>query len=307
MTRTLAIAAVAVTLSISSPARSQPSTTSVAAEELFHDGRALLAEGRYREACAKLDASQKLDPAVGTLFSLGECYEAQARLASAWFAFRGASALAASRSDQRRAMAQARADAIEPHLAHIAIRLADPASHAGVSLDGEPIVHDALTTPLPVDPGPHRVEGGSSWSTIVQIAANGVTVEVEIPADAAAPLPPPTVAPRPASTGSPLLRTVGVGAVGTGAATLVVGSIFGMQAIVKGRDANGACPTVACSNAGAVHENGVAKTYADVATVLVPVGAALAAAGVVLFFTSRGSVEPTLGPGTARLDVKWSW
>ena len=305
--------AAAITLSVASPAWSQPSTTSVAAEELFRDGRALLEQGHFREACTKLDASEKLDPAVGTLFSLAACYEAQSRLASAWFAYRAAAALAASRSDERRAMAQTRADAIEPQLAHIAIRFADPSSRGGVSVDGETFLHDALGTPLPVDPGAHRVEGGASlargvvgWSTVVQVPTNGVLVEVEIPA--AAPLRPPQATPRPVSAGVPVQRTLGLGAVGVGAATFVVGTIFGMQAIVKGRDANGACRSgTACSNAGAVHENDVAKSYADVSTALIPIGVVLAAAGGLLMLTSRGSVETTVAPGTARLDVKWSW
>jgi len=299
------VVAAVVTLSTASTAWSQPSTTAVAAEELFREGRTLLEQRRFTEACAKLDASEKLEPAVGTMFSLGECYEAQSRLASAWFAYRGAAALAAGRSDERRALAQKRADAIEPHLAHVAIRFADATSRDGVSLDGDAIAHDALGTPLPVDPGPHRIESGPSWSAVVEVPSNGVTVEVEIPAET--PRPPPPVAHRATEHGSHLQRALGLGALGGGAATLAVGAIFGFQAIVKGRDANRACPTVDCSNAGAVHENGVARTYADVSTALVPIGAVLAAAGGVLLLTSRSSVEAAAAPGTARIDVAWSW
>jgi hypothetical protein len=305
MRRALSVIVTAVvTLSSASTARSQPSATAVAAEELFREGRTLLEQRLFTEACAKLGASEKLDPAVGTLFSLGECYEAQSRLASAWFAYRAAAALAAGRSDERRALAQKRADAIEPHLAHVSIRFADPTSRAGISLDGDAFGHDALETPLPVDPGTHRVESGASWSTVVEVPSNGVTVEVAISAE---PPPAPTpVAQRPTSR-SHLQRTLGLAGLGGGAATLAVGTIFGLQAIVKGRDANRACPATDCSNAGAVHENGVAKTYADVSTALVSIGAVLAAAGGVLLLTSRSSVETTVAPGMGRLDVKWSW
>lgn len=300
-----AVVAAVVTLSSASTVRSQPSTTAVAAEELFREGRTLLEQRRFTEACAKLDASEKLEPAVGTMFSLGECYEAQSRLASAWFAYRGAAALAAGRSDERRALAQKQADAIEPQLAHVTIRFADPTSRAGISLDGDPIVHDALGTPLPVDPGSHRVESGASWSTVVQVPSNGVTVEIAIPAET--PPAPPPVPRRSREGGSHVQRTLGLGALGGGVATLAVGAIFGLQAIVKGRDANRTCPVADCSNAGAVHENDVAKTYADVSTALIPIGAVLAAAGGVLLLTSRSSVETTVAPGTARIDVTWSW
>jgi len=312
MRRAVASSAIATALSVASPARAEPSKTSVAAEELFRDGRALLEQGRFPEACAKLDASEKLDPAVGTLFSLGECYQAQSRLASAWFAYRAAAALSASREDQRRETAQQRADAIEPHVAHIAVRLADPRHPVEVSLDGEPLAPDALANPLPVDPGPHRIARGAStvpgdvgWSTLVQVTVNGALVEIEIPR---APTAESSVGPTsPARANSPLLGTLARGAIGAGAATLAVGTIFGMQAIVKGRDANAACPNLSCGNAAAVQENHVAKTDAVVSSVLIPVGAALASAGGVLFFASRGSVETTVGPRAAQVDARWSW
>ena len=46
-----------------------------AAQSLFDEGRRLMGEAKYADACPKLAESQKLDPGVGTQFHLADCYE----------------------------------------------------------------------------------------------------------------------------------------------------------------------------------------------------------------------------------------
>ena len=49
------------------------------ADLAFREGRALLTEGNYDAACPKLEESQRLDPALGTLVNLAVCYEESVR------------------------------------------------------------------------------------------------------------------------------------------------------------------------------------------------------------------------------------
>ncbi|MGH7293437.1 MAG: tetratricopeptide repeat protein [Polyangiaceae bacterium] len=297
------IAAALVVTATARPALAQAPPDSVAAEALFREGRRLIDQRRFAEACTKLEDSEQLDPAVGTLFSLGECYEAQARKASAWFAYREAETLAARRRDDRRANAQTKAAALEPQLSHLVLRLSDPRDAVHVSVDGQPLSPAALDAPLPVDPGPHRVEvhGERAYEETVRVAGNGVTVEVAVPSLLSA-------APASPLAARDWKRPVAIGLVGLGSATAAVGGVLGLQAIVKARDVRAQCgdaPT--CSSAQGVHDSSVGATYADASSVLLPLGLAIAAVGVVILLTSHASVEPVVGPGRAGLDARWSW
>jgi hypothetical protein len=296
----------ALTVLASAPSASaQPAVRDVAAEDLFRQGRELLEQKRYGEACEKLAASQKLDPAVGTLFSLGACYEGAGRLASAWFAYRGAASLAAQRGDRRRVGAQEKADALEPQLAHIAFRLQGGGAAVTVTIDGEPIVSEALPTPLPVDVGAHRVEarGDEAYAVTVEVKANATTVTVVVPTLVHPKAPPPPEMQRVGEW----KHTLGLGLVASGGVALTVGALLGMQAIVKGRDVHSACPGgSSCSNQDAVHTNGTAQTFADAATVLLPVGGLVALGGGFLLL-QRVELRPVVSERSAGLDAGWVW
>jgi len=298
----LRVALTVALLLVTSSAFGQASSNAVAAEELFQQGRALLEKHELEAACEKFRASQKLDPAVGTLFSLGECYEQRSLLASAWLTYRAAAALAAQRADPREVSAQSSAQALEARLARLHITLTDPGSVAEVTVDGDPLVLEALETPLPVDPGKHRVDarGDRTWSGTVDVPDNGASAQVIVPSLAA-----PRPVPRPAVWRRPLA----IGMLDAGLVTVGIGAIFGMQAIVKGRDVNAQCPgsSATCDNMAAVQGNGTGKTYADVSTVTIPVGLAVAAVGGVLLATSGTSVDASAGPGAASASMRWTW
>src|SRR5258707_8791401 len=92
-------------------------TDPAGAEKLFADARKLLEAGKYAEACQKLADSQKLDPGVGTLLNLAQCYEKLGRTATAWATYHEALAGArASGPVEREKRASRRAEALENRL-----------------------------------------------------------------------------------------------------------------------------------------------------------------------------------------------
>src|SRR5690348_10457717 len=60
------------------------------AEKLFGEGQSLMASSQFAEACVKFAASQRLDPGIGTLLRLGDCFEKSGRSTSAFRAFQEA-------------------------------------------------------------------------------------------------------------------------------------------------------------------------------------------------------------------------
>src|SRR5690606_21383628 len=93
-----AFAALVVTLSaLGGPAPAWAQRTpaeKAAAETLFDRGIEQLRTEDLSAACTSFEQSQRIDPAVGTLLSLAECYERTGRTASAWATFREAASLA---------------------------------------------------------------------------------------------------------------------------------------------------------------------------------------------------------------------
>ena len=310
-----ALAAAAVTLLACARAGADGTARVVAAEELFHAGRALIAGHKYREACEKLQSSQRLDPAVGTLLSLGECYMGQGKTASAWLSYQRAVALANQRRDPRSKAAEERAAAVEPLLSRLVLSAGTGARGPDVQItvNGETLEAGVLLEPVPIDPGLATIEasapGFRTWSMRATIGPLGDRVTVVIPPLERLPAP-GELATEEASVRA--RRTAGLALGGTGLATLGVGAIVGLQAIVKIRDANRSCPGLTtCNDVNAVRENGSGRDLADASTILLPIGAALLGAGAFFYLTSRHSRTPEIradvAPNGARVRLGWSW
>src|ERR1041384_8032122 len=109
-------------------------------EQLFLDGKKLMSEGKYDEACPKLAESHRLDPGGGTILNLAVCHQAQGRYASAWSEFREAIDLARTDGRQdREEFATRELAKVEPKLSHLTVVVERPTETPGlvVMLDGE--------------------------------------------------------------------------------------------------------------------------------------------------------------------------
>ena len=135
----------------------QATTGSTAAEALFDAGRTALEKKDYASACEKFAASNKLEPAVGTVLNLGYCSEMLGRVASAWENYRDA-LYRLPPNDSRAPIARDRIKALEPRLPYLTVN-AIPSSPPGleVLLDGVQLPAEALGSGVPVDPGLHQV------------------------------------------------------------------------------------------------------------------------------------------------------
>ena len=290
-----------------------------AAESLFDDGLKAMKSGHFAEACPKLEESERIDPGIGTLLYLGECYEKTGRTASAWATFReAASAAAAQGETERTRVASARADRLQPSLSKLTLRVAPETAQLGglrVARDNVVLANALLGVAIPVDPGKYHVvasaDGYLSFEGDIEIAANGDAKSLEIPAlKAAPPGTPAATAVAPVNDGGSTAQTSLGGAAGTqsarsnksglrtasyvtgalGIVGLGIGSYFGVRAISKNSDAESHCPRGnQCDDAAGESLTNDAKSAAVLSNITIGLGAAFAIAGVVLYLSSESS------------------
>lgn len=288
-----------------SPSRAQVSDGALA-EELFRQGRALMAEERYGEACPKLAESQRLDPSTGTLLNLAVCHEKQGKLATAWNEYNEA-LLAAKQDgrDDRVAYARERIAAIEPNLSRLTISLPEEHDVQGleVKLDGVTVGRPALGVALPIDPGAHTVvvsaPGKKPWQANVDIAEGPGTKSLSIPQlldVPAEPQPtraaPPTVQMQDTTSDGSTQRIIAYGLGGLGLVGVGLGTFWGLDAKNKFAESNeNGCDGNECTRAGADLRNS-ARDAGTLSTVAFAAGAAALGAGVILYFTApSGSAD----------------
>jgi hypothetical protein len=313
-----------------SRAGAQSAADKAAAEGLFDQGRASMQEGDFAKACGLLERSQHIDPGVGTLLYLAECYEKSGRTASAWATFREASDAAdAAREPVRARTGRDRAARLEPILSRLTIHVAPEVQQiAGLTIErsGRPLQPAVWNVPVPVDPSDYEVKasapGYEPWSQVVSVAQRAAKVAVTVPPlkkapEAIAPAPTDELKPSASPSGEPPLPAppspsqgrVGSGqrtaAFVVGAAGIVgigIGTVFGLRAISKNNDAKANCPRgYECDSADGPEFADAAKSAARVSNIAFGAGAAALIGGAVLYFTSPRSpegtsVRATMGP-----------
>jgi tetratricopeptide (TPR) repeat protein len=181
----LASAAVAVVVSMPAIACADDAAL---AEALFREGKALLDDGDYEQACPKLEESQRLDPGTGTLWHLARCYEDTNRLASAWSRYLELAALARKNGEaKKQKAAQKAADRIEPNLPTLTIAVAegDRIDGLAITIDGRELGPGAWGTAAPIDAGSHEVEvtaqGHAPWTTSIDITEPRQRETIDVP------------------------------------------------------------------------------------------------------------------------------
>jgi serine/threonine-protein kinase len=322
----LPVAAFAVT-TITTPSRAQDTTAKAQADVLFDEARKLMGDGRYGDACPKLAESNRLDPAVGTLLYLGDCYEKSGRLASAWTTFReGREAARVRGQADREKAASERVAAIEPRLSRLRIVIPSASDVPGLAVrrDGAPIERPLWGTAFPLDAGRHVVEatatGRQPWRHEIEVGPAAATVELIVPTLESSPATPPATPPatsapvsaastdRPPQTtptpGMSPVRTAGLIGAGVGVVLIGTGVFFGLQAKSKDSDADGLCQGNRCGSAGFSTAND-AKSAAKTANIMLVLGGALTTAGVAAIVLSGNAdareawLAPLASPSTA--------
>ena len=220
-------------------------------------------------ACPKFAESQRLDPGVGTLLALAACHEKQGKTASAWAEYLEVVTEAQRQNQGARAtFAKNHAAEFESKLSKLTITV-DPATAKLPSLvikrDEVTVRQASWGTALPIDPGAHTIvataTGKQKWTSQVDVGVQSDTKFIAVPAledevtETAGPgaegsstkTEDNTETPPPATGGGANMRTIGLIVGGAGVVGLVVGSIFGIEAISKSSTAKSDCPGGMCA------------------------------------------------------------
>lgn len=299
-------------LALAEPPKSGAETA--AAEGLFYESRTLMQAGRFAEACPKLEESMRLDPGIGTQFNLADCNEHIGKLATAWIAFNDAAGQSKlSNQPEREKIARKRAAALEPRLPRLAVDVTDPPAGLEVKRDALIVAPSAWGTPVPVDPGTHRISvtapGKQPWETTVT-TREGKVARVSVPRDlpdiggptVIAPPPPPAPAEPVTALAAPFPEPIveghggtqrGIGWVVTslGVAGVGVGAGFGLSSLGKRNASRAHCNTFGCDSDG-VSLRDDALRFGNIATISMIAGGAALAGGLLLVLTAPRDAPP---------------
>jgi tetratricopeptide (TPR) repeat protein len=282
-----------------------PSAESQAAEALFRQAKALLDKGELEPACEKFAASQALEPGLGTLLYLGDCYERAGRFASALAVFREAADLAKERNDEQRLrLAAIRVRALEPRAPKLEVRngSAPEVSDLQITVGGTPLSSSDLGKPLPRDAGRYDIRfsapGYEPFVSHIDLK-NAASVVVNVPRL----VPLENGSSRAQGEGDApgsSQRTVAWVVGGTGLALLATAGVFAGLAASKNRDSKADCDPEDPSRCGptGVGLRNDAKSLANVATVASILGGVGVASGLVIYVTAPDTED---APGQAAL------
>jgi hypothetical protein len=289
----LSIAGVALALLLAGSARAQEPDRSAMAEALFQAGRTLMAQGNYRDACAKLAESNRIEPKLGTLMNLALCHENAGSVASAWAEYLRAAAIAKhSGHTDHEEVASEHARALEPTLPRVTVDC-ELAPGERVTLDDEPLGSAAFGTAIPLDPGEHKINASAPGKVPFSrsfFARKGDVQHIHVPA---LQLPPPPIIEGRRlivdhkDQDDPSKRTWGFVVGGLGVAMIGMGAAFGVSAFSHKGTVESDCNTAYCTQAG-LDAIQALKTSEAVSTSAIGAGLLSLGMGVYLVASSGG-------------------
>ena len=311
------------------------------ADDRFQEGKALLAQNQIAAACQKFEQSLALLRRGGTLLNLAVCREKEGRQATAMRLFQEAlTAAIADKRPDREQLARERLAEVRAQVSWITIKLDAGAAAPGLEIrcDEQPVPDASWGSPLAFDAGAHKVVASAPGRAPLEIAVTlttpGEQRTVAVPpltplapetkgtatAAPSATTPPTSVAtpptgalPTASNTGSPppsggaWRLPVGIVTLVVGPSALIVGGVFGMEAISANNATRALCPNNHCTSTEGVQKNKDAKAYALVADVAFPVGLAALGTCVFLIATSGSSDAPAAPAGRASAPKPAPW
>jgi hypothetical protein len=173
----------------SAPIAAQPVDTR--ADLLFEQGRDLLAAGKYSEACAAFDASDKVAPAITTLVNRASCREKNRQLASAWSLFVEAERQTRPATDEStRKLHKVTVDhmtQLEARFSTLTINVPDDRRSGGLEIlcNGDRVDSGVWNAAVPVDGGTYtitaRAPDNLDWSITITVGVERDPRTIEVP------------------------------------------------------------------------------------------------------------------------------
>jgi hypothetical protein len=296
-------------LLLSARARADDTRDPAAAEELFRQGRAASQKQDFTTACAKFRESNRLDPAVGTVFNIADCEEKLGRLATSWTLFQEV-VQRLPNDDERRTIASERARSLEGRVPTLTIHLAhSDRDDVVVRRDGVVLGAASLETALPVDPGEHTVmvEAPGTQSAVFTSrvgAGEHASLEVKVGTVSTATQQglatlggSSPAADQPSHTAAYVVGGIGV-------AGLVTGVVAGLIVLSKKSTVDSECVGKVCSQAG-VNAASSGKTFGVVTTVGLLTGALGLGTATYLFLSAPSTENPRSSAYVLGIRAKW--
>ncbi len=298
---------------VAAPAHASDSS---AADE-FSYGLAEMLGGRYATGCPALEASYRLDPRPGTLFTLAECNLRQGKTATALADYDEFIALCdrmplAQQSSQaeRLAIAKQERASLEAAVPHVTIRLPDSAPLGTiVRCDNQVIAGPVLAGGLPLDPGDHTIateapDGRTGSLKISLEAGDRRSLVAPIPTSSGSLAAPPEALGKtaPSAAGHASRRFWIYGAGAAGGLGLLVAGVAGAIALSNASTANGGCNAAGvCASQQAADAGNTAHAWADGATTAL----AFAAVGFAVAAVLWVSVPDATRSPTVAAIARW--